>query len=114
MKLSAKAGETLVGTDLAICPGGCHLGAVLMSSEFLENKLLPAFEPWVNEDFETYLEAIAAMFPLADVIQGDDDTPTWGKVLNPSTFPKICNPQYLAQFAGVVSHRGRPLKRRLP
>ena len=70
---------------------------------FAGTKLIPAMEPWENAEFDAYLQAIGVMFdPISEVLEGDETTPIWGKIYNPNTFPSKYNPQYLAQFAGVV------------
>jgi hypothetical protein len=70
---------------------------------FAEGKLIPALEPWANPSVEVLAKALGVMFdPISDVLEGDENTPIWGKIYNPTTFPSKYNPQYLAQFVGVV------------
>lgn len=70
---------------------------------FATQKLEPALLPWLNPSLEVLAKAIGIMFdPLSEVLEGDDTTPIWGKILDPTQFPPKYNPQYLAQFAGVA------------
>jgi hypothetical protein len=70
---------------------------------FAGTKLIPAMEPWVDPELDAYLRAVGVMFdPISEVLEGDENTPIWGKIYNPTTFPSKYNPQYLAQFAGVI------------
>ena len=70
---------------------------------FAETKLIPALEPWNNASVEVLAQALATMFdPISEVLEGSGDLPIWGKVLSASEFPSKYNPQYLAQFAGVL------------
>lgn len=69
---------------------------------FAEGKLIPALEPFLTPGVEVLAKAMGVMFdPISEVLEGDEDTPIWGKVYNPNTFPSKYNPSYLAQFAGV-------------
>lgn len=70
---------------------------------FADTKLIPALEPWSTASLEVLAEALATMFdPISEVLEGSGDLPIWGKVLSASRFPAQYNPQYLAQFAGVL------------
>ncbi len=70
---------------------------------FAETKLIPAIEPWNNASVEVLAQALGLMFdPISEVLEGSGDLPIWGKVLSASRFPAQYNPQYLAQFAGVL------------
>jgi hypothetical protein len=70
---------------------------------FADTKLIPAIDPWLTPSAEVLAEALGVMFdPISEVLEGSGDLPIWGKILSPSRFPAQYNPQYLAQFAGVL------------
>jgi hypothetical protein len=70
---------------------------------FADNKLIPATEPWLTPSLEVLDKAIGTMFdPISEVLEGSDGLPIWGKILSASQFPEKYNPQWLAQFAGVL------------
>lgn len=77
---------------------------------FAEAKLIPAMDPWLTPSLEAFLQAAGVMFdPISEVLEGGTEgTPIWGKILDPTQFPEKYNPQYLAQFAGVVIPPGTP------
>lgn len=70
---------------------------------FAEEKLIPALEPWMTPGLEVLAKALGTMFdPISEVLEGDETTPIWGKLLSPAQFPEKYDPQWLAQFAGVL------------
>lgn len=70
---------------------------------FADTKLTPALEPWSTASLDVLAQALGQMFdPISEVLEGSGDLPIWGKVLSASRFPAQYNPQWLAQFAGVL------------
>lgn len=73
----------------------------------IADDLVAAFEPWLTEDLETYLRAVASMFEEAELYSADDfaddanDYEGWTVLFDPDRAPAAALP-YLAQFVGEV------------
>jgi hypothetical protein len=62
--------------------------------------LLGRFEPWMTDDLDTYLRAIAEMFTEVELLAFEtDDTEAWQVLFDPDLIPEKGLP-YLAQFLG--------------
>lgn len=79
-----------------------------MAIPSLADTLADRLEPWLNDDFQAYFDAIAAMVdPLLQVISDDGIdgdpgyVPGYGVLLDPDACPLASLP-YLGQFVGVA------------
>jgi hypothetical protein len=68
--------------------------------------LLDQLEPWLTDDFETYLASIAQMFGETEHYSADtDDREGWTVLYDPDAAPEDALP-YLAQFVGEQIRAG--------
>jgi hypothetical protein len=74
------------------------------------DQLVRRFEPWLTDDLETYLRAVASMFDEVQLYAADTETPDerfegWTILFDPDRCPAPALP-YLAQYRGEVLPAG--------